>query len=110
MHPFCSHVLPTVFVASVRRAVSRHQMQPDHRTLKRGNFQSKKRKTEKHQQILNETHLAKRKLFLGKALYSGSVSQASKNACFSTLAKCYVVLELIDSVEVQQVGLVVVLV
>lgn len=90
-------MLLSVFVAAVRRAVSGHQMQTDHRMLKRGDFQSRKRNTENHQQNLNETYLAKRKLILGKALYSGSVSQARKNVCFPALTKCCVVLELIDA-------------
>lgn len=97
MHSFSSHVLPTAFVAAVCKAVSRHQTQPDHRMLKRGNFQSRNRNIENHQQILNDTHLAKRKLSLGKALYPGSVSQARKQVCFSALAKCCVALDLIHS-------------
>lgn len=77
-------MLPTAFVAAVCKAVSRHQTQPDHRMLKRGNFHSRNRNIENHQQILNDTCLAKRKLSLGKALSAKpgnkSVFQPLQNA------------------------------
>lgn len=90
-------MLPTVFVAAGRKAVNRHQTQPDLGMLKRGNFQSRSRNIENHQRILNDTDLAKRKLSLGKALYSGSASQARKQVWFSALAKCCVAFDPIDS-------------
>lgn len=62
-------MLPIVFVAAVRKAIIRHRRQPDHRTPKRGSFQGRNRHSENHQQTASDTHLAKRKLSLGKALY-----------------------------------------
>lgn len=90
MHPFFLLCFPWCSVAAVRTAIIRHWTRPDHRTLKRGSFQGRNRHNENHQHIVSDTHLAKRKLSLGKAVHPGSGSQARILVWFSALAKCCV--------------------